>query len=363
MGRREKKRILVSPLDWGLGHATRCIPLIKALLARDYEVYLAGEGAQEVLLRREFPALPFLPLRGYRIKYARSGALLQLALIRQFPQLLKAIRYERNWLADRMREYDFQAVISDNRYGLYHEDIPCVILTHQLSIASGWGNFMDDILRQWHYQQLNKFNFIWVPDLPGNGNLAGKLSHPLNPPENCRYVGVLSRMKKNTQPLRYDLTVVLSGPEPARSQWEKKLLDELTRMQGEIVVVRGLPHVTSVLPSSRTINIYNHLDTEDLQRIIQSSKLVIARTGYSTVMDLVSLQQPAVLVPTPGQTEQEYLSEYLSEQEIFPSTLQERFSVTHALELGAVFPFKFPDLSGNDALLENAILQLEQSIG
>ncbi|TMI85631.1 MAG: glycosyl transferase family 28, partial [Bacteroidetes bacterium] len=114
-----KLRILVAPLDWGLGHATRCIPIIQHLLKADVEVWLAGEGAQEKLLADEFPDLPFLSLHGYRIRYARSAIGLVKNILFQAPKIVKAIRNENKWLAKMIDEHHFDAVISDNRYGLY----------------------------------------------------------------------------------------------------------------------------------------------------------------------------------------------------------------------------------------------------
>ena len=129
-------RILVAPLDWGLGHATRCIPLIRALLSAGAEVWIAAEGMQETLLKDEFPALSFLPLKGYRVRYARSAAGLFARMLFQAPLILKAIRKEHEWLVEMAKENAFDAIISDNRYGLYHSDIPCIFMTHQLYIKS-----------------------------------------------------------------------------------------------------------------------------------------------------------------------------------------------------------------------------------
>ncbi|MGZ5222172.1 MAG: glycosyltransferase, partial [Chitinophagaceae bacterium] len=148
-------RILVAPLDWGLGHATRCIPVIYELLTRNVEVWLAGEGPQEILLKKEFPDLPFLYLRGYRVKYGKSGMGLISAIFRQVPQILSSIRQENNWLKDVANKYQFDAVISDNRYGLFHPEIPCVFITHQLSIKSPFGKWSEKILQKRNYRFIN----------------------------------------------------------------------------------------------------------------------------------------------------------------------------------------------------------------
>jgi hypothetical protein len=142
-----KPRILVAPLDWGLGHATRCIPIIRELLVQDCDVWLAGEGAQEQLLKNEFPELPFLDLPGYRIRYAKTKRGLLWKMIQQGPKMQQAIRYEHRWLKKAVKEHGFDAVISDNRYGLYHSSVPSFFITHQLTIKSPLGKWTEKILQ------------------------------------------------------------------------------------------------------------------------------------------------------------------------------------------------------------------------
>ena len=186
------KKLLVAPLDWGLGHATRCVPVISDLLNNDCEVWLAGEGKQEKLLREEFPSLSFLPLKGYRIKYAKNGLTGKILL--QIPSILRSIKEENKWLKEQVNKFGFEAVVSDNRYGLYHEKIFSVFITHQLCIKSSLGKWSEKILQQWNYKFINRFHECWVPDEKGENNLAGELSHPVKMPLiPTKYIGALSR--------------------------------------------------------------------------------------------------------------------------------------------------------------------------
>ena len=225
-----KYRILVAPLDWGLGHATRCIPVIKELLANDCEVWLAGEGIQEALLRTEFRDLPFLPLEGYRIRYSRSsrGFLLNMGL--QISKIISAIRKEHRWLKKMVRSHEIDAVISDNRFGLYHSKIPSIFITHQLSIKSPLGNWNEKILQRWNYKYINRFRECWIPDLFGENNLAGELSHPFSQPKTAtKYIGILSRFeKKESKEVNDHLLFILSGPEPQRTVLENKIINEIS---------------------------------------------------------------------------------------------------------------------------------------
>ncbi len=192
-----KQRILVAPLDWGLGHATRCIPIIKELLTQNCDVWLAAENAQQHLLASEFPDLQMLELPGYRIKYAKTRQGLVWKMIKQSLKLKRAINAENKWLQQIVEKYEFDAVISDNRYGLHHTAIPCIFITHQLQIKSPAGKWTENILQKRNYHYINRFMECWVPDWPGENNLAGELSHPLIKPKvPVHYIGLLSRLVK-----------------------------------------------------------------------------------------------------------------------------------------------------------------------
>ncbi len=359
-----KKRILVAPLDWGLGHATRCIPIIRELLAQDCEVWLAGEGAQEKLLKEEFPLLSFLPLEGYRVRYSRSAIGLSLSIFRQTHKILSAIKKENDWLKKMIAEYHFDAVISDNRFGLYHASVPCVFMTHQLAIKSPLGKWSEKFLQKRNYRYINRFTACWVPDLPagqagmkGENNLAGELSHPAKKPNvTVRYIGPLSRFDSLSPASARDLSrkghllIMLSGPEPQRSILEDKIVKEIGQYNGTATIVRGLPGSPSLIPSTNMLRFYNHLPADELFKEIMQAEYVIGRCGYSTVMDLAALQKKSILIPTPGQTEQEYLSGHLGKKQIAFCVSQKEFSLDDALAKANQFSYHFPRINSGGIL-------------
>lgn len=346
----EKPRVLVAPLDWGLGHATRCIPVIRELQVQNCEVWLAAEGAVERLLRHEFPDLPVLALKGYRIKYSATAKRFIWRIFNQLPKIKAAIKNEHEWLKRQVYEYKLDAVISDNRFGLYHPEIPCIFITHQLNIKSPWGTWSEKILRSLNYNYITRFKECWVPDVQDEKNLSGELSHPLvKPVVPISYLGLLSRLKKeNVEEKKGHLLILLSGPEPQRTILENKLIDELVHYQGSADVVRGLPSSEIILPSTNHIRFYNHLPTDDINKKIAEAEFVISRTGYSTVMDLVQLKKKSILIPTPGQTEQEYLGVHLMEKKIAYCVPQSGFSLTNALNKAKEFSFQFPPALSNN---------------
>lgn len=330
-------KILVAPLDWGLGHATRCIPIIYTLIRAGATVLLAGDAATEKLLRKEFPTLQFLQLKGYQVRYARRKRQFLFKLLSQLPRIRKTIQYEQRWLQNVVKDHEIDAIISDNRFGLHHPGIASVYVTHQLYIETG-SKWLNTLAQKIHYYCINRFNQCWVPDAAGAINLAGRLAHPKKlPAVPVKYLGSLSRFTKREHVSSIPLLVLLSGPEPQRSIFEDMILGQLQQFKGQAVVVRGLPMDLGTPPASENIILHNHLSGEDLCKLVSQSHMVLARAGYSTIMDLAKLQQKAILVPTPGQTEQEYLATYLSNQGLFYSCNQEKFNLEDALDKAGKF--------------------------
>jgi uncharacterized protein (TIGR00661 family) len=348
----KKSRILVAPLDWGLGHATRCIPLITALLKKNCEVILAGEGKTATLLQTEFPQLLFLPLTGYNVQYAKKRVASTGKLFLQIPKILAAIRQEQAWLQKIVTAYKIDAVISDNRYGLHHKTIPSVFITHQLLIKTGFGSLADRALQKLNYRYLNRFTECWVPDSNEGFHLAGDLSYPaVLPLIPTRYIGILSRYKPpDSTPLTHYLLIILSGPEPQRTVLEKLLLQQVKNIQQPVFFVRGLPGTITLPPVPYHVTITNHLATTTLQKAMEGATFVISRCGYSTVMDIATLQKKSILIPTPGQTEQEYLAKHLTKNNMALCIPQSKLGLKNALELAATFPYEFRSVFNNDNL-------------
>lgn len=335
-----KPRVLVAPLDWGLGHATRCIPLIHELLALNCEVMVGARGIVKNLLEKEFTQLIFLPLKEYDIKYSRKRSGLSVKILLQLPKIISRIYHEHRWLKKNIIQNNIDAVISDNRFGLYSTAVPCIYITHQLTIKTG-NRFFDWIAQKINYHFINKYNACWIPDAIDENNLAGILSHPKNfPKPPVVYLGPLSRFEKITVEKKYDLAVILSGPEPQRTFFEDLLLKQLENYAGTCLFVRGLPaDVQRLVCENISIEMHNHLSSTGLNKAIQQSEWVISRSGYTTVMDLIKLQQKAILIPTPGQTEQEYLAEILMKKSFFYCIKQEGFSLYPDLKEAAGFSF------------------------
>jgi uncharacterized protein (TIGR00661 family) len=357
-----KPRILVAPLDWGLGHATRSMPVVKELIAQGCEVILAGEGKLKALLTIEFPQLQFLDLKGYGIQYGKNRWDTMGKMLLQLPQIIEAMDEEHNWLQRIIDEHSIDAVISDNRYGLFSDRIPSVFITHQLLIKTTAGDTADSWLQKLNYEYVNAFSQCWVPDSIGENNLSGVLSHPPKMPAiPVHYIGALSRFqKRETKTEAKHLLIILSGPEPQRSILEEKILAEAVHYKDPILLIRGLPGNGEIMEAPSHIEVINHLPADALQRAMEEAFMVISRCGYSTVMDIMTLQKPSILIPTPGQTEQEYLATHLMKDCKAFCVTQEKFRLKAALDLASTFPYQYG--SPATGALKGAVQELKASI-
>ncbi|HKG68787.1 MAG TPA: glycosyltransferase [Segetibacter sp.] len=337
--------ILIAPLDWGLGHATRCIPIINFLILSGCKVVIAAEGSQEKLLRTEFPTLIFVRLPGYRIKYSKSKRFFILKIALQIPKILININREKRWLQNFLKNNTINAVISDNRYGLFHSTVTSVFITHQLLIKAPFA-FAEKIMQQIHYHYIKKFSLCWIPDEKGIINLAGDLSHPFKLPElPVEYIGGVSRFERQSQTdKKYDVLILISGPEPQRTVLEKKMLNELKAFKGKVLIVRGLPGCDEPLLLENELVIKNHLPAKELEKAMNESEYIISRSGYTTIMDICKLGKKSILIPTPGQTEQEYLANHLQKQGWCLAESQENFSLEKSLQKAQNFKYNFSDL-------------------
>lgn len=355
------KTVLVAPLNWGLGHATRCVPIIRELLTLRIRVMIAADGPVAALLTEEFPGITVLPLKSFNIKYTTSKKWFFLNMLWQFPPALLSVYRENRWLNKTMAHYPIDAVIADNRMGLSHKKIPCIYITHQLHIKTGLGKWMDKRAQQLHYFFINRFSECWIPDFTDQMNLAGLLSHPIKKPKTpVKYIGALSRLEKSANSVhQYDYLIILSGPEPQRSILERRLLEQVEHVHGKILFIRGIPGLSKNINSSPGITIINHLPAEALNKAMQAASLIISRCGYTTIMDLVKLNKKAILIPTPGQPEQEYLAQYLLVNKLFYTVEQDRFNLKKAIDTANTFnnsSAEFPSME----LYKNNVLAFSQ---
>jgi predicted glycosyltransferase len=353
-------RILICPLDWGIGHATRCVPVIRQLMKNKYHVIIAADGRPFEFLKAYFPELESIRLPGFRVSYP-EGKNMVMKMAWQSPAILYEIYRDHNRLQKIIRDNKIDCVISDNRFGMWSKTVYSVYITHQLMIkAPDRMKWAEHLLHRAHQWVIGHYDECWIPDIPGEKNLSGDLGHKFPLPTDGHFIGLLSRFdndirENNVIPKGPELLFLLSGPEPQRSIFEKIILKELElHPQQNAIILKGIPgepEQSSTLPG---VVIYNHLPDRAISHLIRSARTIICRPGYSTLMDLVTLGRNAVLVPTPGQTEQEYLAGHLSANGMFIMMEQDGFSLSAAVEAGKDLP-GFIGFTNDPSLLEHAV--------
>lgn len=319
-----KRKILVAPLNWGLGHATRCIPIIEALENHDFEPVIASDGIALALLKKEFPKLCAIELPSYRIEYAKNGVFFKLKMILQVPNMVRAARAEHHAIEKIIKEHNISGVISDNRMGVFSTSVPCVFISHQLNVLTGNTTWLTTYI---HKKFIRKYDECWVPDVAGAPNLSGKLGHTDDASLKVKYIGPMSRLNKKQLPKKYELMVILSGPEPQRTMLELRLRNELTNYPGKIIFIRGVVEPDENVEQEGNITYYNFMNTPALEEAFNESELVLCRSGYTTIMDLARLGKKAFFIPTPGQYEQEYLAKRLKKLGLVPYCRQNAFTI------------------------------------
>lgn len=318
------KRILVAPLNWGLGHATRCIPIINALIKHNFEPLIASDGDALQLLKKEFPKVETIELPSYQITYPKKATSFKLKMLKNTPRILKTIKNEKTVIEALVETANISGIISDNRYGARHEGLPSVFITHQLRVFSGSTTWLSSKL---HQRIISKFDQCWVPDHPGTKNLSGDLGHSNSYRNTIKYIGPLTRFKKRDLKTKYNLMVLLSGPEPQRTYLEEKLLGDLKHYKGNVLFVKGKIEVEQTKESQDNLVVYNYMTSTELEIAINESDLILSRSGYTTIMDLAKLDKKAFFIPTPGQFEQEYLAKKLRKDRVASSATQDKFDI------------------------------------
>ena len=327
-------KILVAPLNWGLGHASRCVPLIHRLLDEGHEVVIGGDGMSFTLLRKHFPKLRYVYLAPLDLHYSRSGNQTW-AMLKAIPQLLLWRNKDRLMLKAILQEEHFDQVISDNRPGLYNKQVECIYITHQLQIrlTKTW-QWAEAMASRIHARMYTRFNKVWIPDYEDiNHSLAGELSHPSNlrlsrKMTAFQYIGPLSRFHSpityKPSPINYEVVAVLSGLEPQRTLLEQELIERYSGKEERVLIVQGLVNHPNTRIKRGNLTIVPSMADAELVPALLNARHIIARSGYSTIMDLEALGLLSVgnnkplpvhieLIPTPGQPEQEYLAVWLKD--------------------------------------------------
>jgi len=319
------KTIIVAPLDWGLGHATRCIPIIRELLKTN-KCIIATSGRAYELLKQEFPELDIEEIPAYNIAYGKSKLSTFMKLVLQIPKSLIVKNKESKLANTLVQKYQADIIISDNRFGMHSNLCKSIFLTHQIRIRI-------PILIRWleygffliNKAMISKFDECWIPDYEDSNNLSGILSHSWQVP-NTYFIGPLTAREITKCPMKYDVVAIISGPEPQRSIFEKQLRAVLPNLPYNSCIIRGVLAATNNSTKVGNCKIQTFATSDEINNYLCGSRLIISRAGYSSIMDYEKLGIKAILVPTPGQSEQIYLGKYLEAKDKYWNVPQNKLS-------------------------------------
>ncbi len=348
--------VLVAPLDWGLGHASRCVPVIEAFIQAGTNVILGCTELTGQFFKGLFPNLHRVELPSYGIVYPNCGFEMPFWLLRELPRLRRVIQEEHKCTERLVQSENIQIIFSDNRFGCYSTSAYSVYMTHQMRIAfPGIFKIAEPVGEYLHSVWQRRFSEVWIPDFEEFPGLAGKLSHPFV--ASCyphRYVGSLSRFSLHTREnelknlsKKYRFLGIVSGVEPQRTRFENKLKQMFAQVPGNHALLLGLPGKNEMPIQNGNVTIFNHLPTDAFSKVVFESEYVISRPGYSTVMDQTVLGSNCLFVPTPGQTEQEYLAKTLSSAGFAQSVSERKLSAEFLRRFAQEPARRLPNSQGN----------------
>ena len=295
------KRILLSPLNWGMGHISRCIPLIDMLLKNNNTLIVAASIDQQEIFTQYFPKLEYITHSGYPFKFGKRGNF-SLDLAVRFHALRKRLKLEKKEVKTYIEKFDFDILISDHRYGFCSDSIFSILLTHQLNLPVRW---YEGWVQKLHERFLANFDEIWIPDSP-NSDLSGDLSQNIAGWK-VEYIGALSRFSlyETLEVKTRQEVIIVSGPEIYGKNYLQEQAKILDASKSEAIFI--LPKALAGETKNLT---HKYLLSDDwlaCDQLILNAAKVTARSGYSTLMDLFVLKVPFSITPTPYQREQHYL--------------------------------------------------------
>jgi uncharacterized protein (TIGR00661 family) len=346
--------ILFTILNWGLGHAVRCIALIDYLESKGHTIFIASDGIALDFLKKEYPNINISKLPPYDIKYKYK--FMPFNIIEKAPRLIKTLIQEHQTVKKIVKEKGIDLVINDNRLACYSKAVPSIFITHQLNVP-----VPNQSLRRFtnfgHHYFMNKHNYCWIPDLQGSENLAGEISttNYKTPPK--QFIGPITTLNFDSNKESIPLLVVLSGPEPQRSILEKKVIDQSDSIPHEITLVRGSNKPRAFQSQNHRLKILDLVERSELEILLQSAQRIICRSGYTSLMDFYLNPKPLYLIPTPGQWEQEHLAEHWQLKMGVPFSNQKNFNLKQAFEEA-----RMPNTKHKESIFEIEVDKLLEQI-
>lgn len=333
-------RVFFAILNMGLGHTTRSMPLMKKFIELGWDVIMASSGRSLQYLKKELPENSFVELTDYNLHYTKKG-LSMLEFTKKLPHLLKTTIQEHLFVEKFVKVHNIDYVFSDQRYGCFSSKIPSYFISHQLRFIAPKSvqhlEFMGAFFNKSFYR---RYTGVIVPDVlyHDEGLISGKLSG-IEDLSKIHFPGILSSIScDNNMEKDIDLFVSVSGPEPQRSILERIIRAQIRTVPGKKVIALGIPESDYIENPQPDVTIYHHLGRSYTSEIMNRSRIIVSRSGYTTIMELAELGKKALFIPTPGQTEQIYLAERLKENGWFYYVNQQDLNLKRDINIAHKYP-------------------------
>ena len=321
-------------MGWGLGHATRSIPIINDL-KKNNKVILASNGTSLSFLRKEYPELECITFPDYAIRYPKRKSFLLLSIILQIPLIIIKLIQEYNLTQKIIIDHEIDILISDCRYGVFSKKIPTYFITHQLRFKLTYFlKILEPVVQYFNIFMFQFYKAVIIPDTRSLENLTGELTHKglISKHLKLNYLGVFCNVSNLYINEDIDIFISISGPEIQRTLFEEIILGQINDLPGRKVVVLGKPDSSKIYKNFNNTIIFNHVNREKQNELLNRAKFIICRSGYTTIMELVALKKSALMIPTPGQTEQEYLAKHLKQSGLFYIAEQKKLNLFNELK-------------------------------
>lgn len=322
-------RILFGVFDWGLGHATRDMPIIEELLKKNSVDIISTGRALQVLKAGFGKRCRYFDVPSVYPPYPKSNSsgVFVLKFSVYIPRMISDLKKARK-ISSKITDKGYDRVISDCRYDVYDKPENSFLINHQLKFKSP---VFESIAERFLASVMSHYGCILVPDFPGR-ELTGELSQNPKFKGRVEYIGILSQLKKTKQKEDIDYFFSVSGPEPQRTLFEKKVLEQVKELKGRIVIAGGNPDF-SKKHFKQNIKFFSFLNTKQQQDIMNRATVIVSRSGYTTVMELAELEKKKVLlIPTPGMTEQEYIADLYEEEGFWHHAHQNKLNIIKDLD-------------------------------
>ncbi len=345
MNEHTTKKVLFGTSSWGLGHATRDLNLIRGLLSRGCDVTLVSTGNALQVLKDELgDSCRYLDWPDIPSSVARSSFLFYMKTTTNIPRIIWTWHNEKRLVSNLLRREHFDLIVTDHRNGLVRSDVPSYFITHSPRYIAPWRDpFMEGVMEWFLARWFAPVRGILVPD-DEDGGMSGDMSHKIRftPREKITYLGILSSVHRRDLPQDIDYFITISGPEPQRTMFAEKVLSQVKALSGKIVIALGIPGGRAP-ELGNGIEVYPYLNREKQEEMLNRAKLVVCRSGYTTLMELAEIGRRALLIPTPGQSEQEYLAKTLRERGVFYSVKQTKLDLVRDTDLARNYPGYTPE--------------------